>query len=274
MGLPKDEIKVTDSLTGEVYTGYIDDYDLMLRIEELAREAGLRDFLTEPTVPERVISKIESKAEKDEVLKRDGSTPLTEDWDVGNPKILSNTIEARDANGLSLRDKNGGYICIKSGNVGVGTGNPSVPLEVYCPAGNTDKEFLRLRTSGSYTGAGIGIKFVESSSTEVGKIYTMDEGFTARMSFSTYNAPDTLTLKDGKVGIGSTSPSEKLDVNGNAVIRGILDCSSNPSKPKIYKQSSEPSIPVDSLAFWKDTANNKYYMIINFDGVQKKVELT
>lgn len=274
MGLPEDEIEVTDSLTGEVYTGYIDDYDLMLRIEELAREAGLRDFQTEPTVPEKVIAMIEGKAEKDDVLKRDGSTPLTEDWDVGTAKILSNTIEARDTNGLSLRDKDGGYITIKSGNVGVGTGNPSAPLEIYCPAGNTDKEFLRLRTSGSYTGAGIGIKFVESSSTEVGRIYTMDEGPTTRMSFSTYNAPDTLTLRNGKVGIGSTSPSEKLDVNGNAVIRGVLDCSANPFKPKIYKQDLEPKIPVDSFAFWKDTANNKYYMIINFEGFQKKIELT
>ena len=44
--------------------------------------------------------------------------------------------------------------------------------------------------------------------------------------------------------------------------------------PRVYIQLLVPTIPNDTIALWKDTTANKYYWIINIDGVQKKVELT
>ena len=57
-------------------------------------------------------------------------------------------------------------------------------------------------------------------------------------------------------------------------INGTLDLSSEPVKPKIYKQTSEPDIPTNSQAFWVDTDDgDRYYLILDVDDVQKKMEL-
>ncbi|HAI98791.1 TPA: hypothetical protein DCL30_04630 [Candidatus Peribacteria bacterium] len=121
-----------------------------------------------------------------------------------------------------------------TGRVGIGTASPGVPLEIYQAAGATDAEFLRLHTSGGTAGAGMQIKFTEGETptpTEVGRIYTMDTGPTVRMTLSTYGGgTDTLTLKDGKVGIGTTSPGEKLEVTGgNSLFGGSIDAITGPT---------------------------------------------
>lgn len=40
-----------------------------------------------------------------------------------------------------------------------------------------------------------------------------------------------------------------------------------------YNQATEPDIPNDTMAFWKNTVNNKFYIIQDFNGTQKKAEL-
>ena len=45
--------------------------------------------------------------------------------------------------------------------------------------------------------------------------------------------------------------------------------------PRVYIQTTAPTIPNDTIALWHDSSvANKYYWLINIDGVQKKVELT
>jgi hypothetical protein len=41
----------------------------------------------------------------------------------------------------------------------------------------------------------------------------------------------------------------------------------------LYIDAAEPDIPVNSTSLWFDTINVKYYLIANFGGSQKKVEL-
>jgi len=41
-----------------------------------------------------------------------------------------------------------------------------------------------------------------------------------------------------------------------------------------YNQATEPDIPDDTLALWRQTNTNKYYIIQDFGGIQKKAELT
>lgn len=44
--------------------------------------------------------------------------------------------------------------------------------------------------------------------------------------------------------------------------------------PRVYQQSTEPSLADDTWSFWKDTDDSKYYLLLNISGTQKKVELT
>lgn len=43
--------------------------------------------------------------------------------------------------------------------------------------------------------------------------------------------------------------------------------------PPVYKQSTQPTLQSDSLGFWKDTSNSKFYLMLNISGNTKKVEL-
>lgn len=64
-----------------------------------------------------------------------------------------------------------------------------------------------------------------------------------------------------------------LYVENNATIFGILDHSANPNKPKIYVQDDEPNIDNNHSAFWvdSDSVTNDTYLIIDVNGIQKKV---
>ncbi|TRZ53075.1 hypothetical protein D4S03_02430, partial [bacterium] len=57
-------------------------------------------------------------------------------------------------------------------------------------------------------------------------------------------------------------------------IHGILDWSANASKPKIYLQDTEPTLPDNTCAFWKDTNDFKFYLCAKIDGTQVIVEMT
>lgn len=44
--------------------------------------------------------------------------------------------------------------------------------------------------------------------------------------------------------------------------------------PRFYSQTTEPSLLSNDFAFWYDSDDNKYYLVVDFNGTQKKVELT
>jgi hypothetical protein len=102
-----------------------------------------------------------------------------------------------------------------SGNVGIGVTAPQKKLSVY---GDTLIESsgltasLWFRPSATYNAGGI----------QTMKVTGSGNPYHTTISFSNYNAANVLNIVNDKVGIGTTSPSEKLEVNGNVKIKDAL----------------------------------------------------
>ena len=156
------------------------------------------------------------------------------------------------------------------GNVGIGTTTPRSILEVKSEAGNLCGTFTTFPTSGSalsWGTQGIGLNLVRKSTGTweaagdgahnagaaiFGAIGPEGLRFVAVESTGSGNQTFTdsqimgkvrmVIMSAGNVGIGVTSPSEKLDVNGTARLRGINVGSGTTvvadGNGKLYKQSS------------------------------------
>ncbi|WP_299160470.1 hypothetical protein [uncultured Tenacibaculum sp.] len=114
----------------------------------------------------------------------------------------------------------------ENGNVGIGTTSPSAKLHIKSNDSSSEATLLRLDNSGT-RGNASGIEFYSSTTdsegaNRVGRISGKFDGgsFTnARLSFHSMTSGnvlvETISLKNGEVGIGTTSPNGwKLAVNG------------------------------------------------------------
>lgn len=122
-----------------------------------------------------------------------------------------------------------------NGNVGIGTTSPTNALNIESGSGTNLTPALRLTKAvdsiGSATGILLGAVAAKQSK---GGIFFENRGVgngKGNLYFATDNTSDysdadisdaRMTIKyDGNIGIGTTAPSEKLDVSGNARIRSI-----------------------------------------------------
>lgn len=80
-----------------------DERQLMLRMEELARIEGLRELTSTAERPTTYTTQadVDSKADDQHVVKRDGTTPLTGNWDAGDFEIKAETLESDVTTGTS-----------------------------------------------------------------------------------------------------------------------------------------------------------------------------
>ncbi|WP_437398721.1 hypothetical protein [Flagellimonas lutimaris] len=102
-----------------------------------------------------------------------------------------------------------------TGNVGVGTTNPSSPLEVWSSNNN------RLLFNQSATPS---VSFLPNNGNTIFHLsHTMDNRLTISQGSSVSSATRILTIRNtGQIGIGTLTPEEKLHVSGTATIVGDI----------------------------------------------------
>jgi hypothetical protein len=151
-----------------------------------------------------------------------------------------------------------------NGNVGIGSTSPSYPLTVSGTAYITG---ALVDSTGSAGTAGMilkstatGFNWVATSTLGFGTgSGTVNSGTTGQIAY--YSATGTAVSgnsslyisSDGKVGINTTAPSEKLQIdNGNVIITGNTSLSGNDSYTKLLLHADDP----DNL-FVDDSSGNK-----------------
>ena len=147
---------------------------------------------------------------------------------------------ALDATGTKLNFDSNTFVIDESANrVGIGTASPSYPFHINNSSSASDNCNMLL-TSGASGEAGI--YFGDTGSTAIGRIYY--DHSTNGMTFKT-DATNRMTIdSSGKVGIGTTAPSEKLQVNGASGLDGA-------TPPTIKIHSSTEGTWTDNATFAK-----------------------
>jgi len=92
-----------------------------------------------------------------------------------------------------------------TGNVGIGTTNPTNRLQIIQ----------------ANDASGGGIRLQESGGSGYGAVFYRGAGSTGAFIINN-NGLDTVAITSGNVGIGTTTPTQKLDVNGSANITGNI----------------------------------------------------
>jgi len=113
----------------------------------------------------------------------------------------------------------------QGGNVGIGTISPAAKLEI---TGTTEGRYLQVDAIAGFAGlpSGMGamVEFFNAGDGNNVKIQTSNSVRTDAAPFSVWTDANSrfIIRNDGKVGIGTTSPSQKLDVQGNVNISGTI----------------------------------------------------
>jgi len=148
------------------------------------------------------------------IVFKTSSTPGT---DLGDNSIFKKTYER-----MRITD---------TGNVGIGTNNPSALLHTYSGSfgdNGFSAKFARHVIDGQYNGIGLGTAyqvmksaiFQERYSTYISKLHLCHNSDNTSTNVSLDDA--VLTIYNGNVGIGTTNPGAKLDVSGTANITGTV----------------------------------------------------
>jgi hypothetical protein len=116
----------------------------------------------------------------------------------------------------------------RTGNVGIGTNNPTAPLEVQSTSVNAyvvAAKFLAPNntTAGNASQLNFGVSATTGNSADWRYVYQGNGAASNRVDFgmSSYAAPMISYLNSGNVGIGTTAPLTKLVVNDNAYIANL-----------------------------------------------------
>ena len=151
-------------------------------------------------------------------------------------------------------------LVIGPGKVGINTTSPAKQLHVYQPSGQTG---ILLSRANNITGVNLQFS-VDSSKT---RLISYGDGLTfwTNSAGDGTNASERIRITNaGNLGIGTTSPSEKLEVAGNVKSAGLkLDVNTS-----MYTQNATLSYYSSTNAVYLNGAGNNGWLRINASGTQ------
>ena len=142
---------------------------------------------------------------------------------------------------------NGDNLYFNSGDIGLGTSSPSASLHLYKDVNASHILKIQNVNSGAnaserlYFGTGTndaGIVMFGNGSSNAGKLRFFNNRPAANMDYVIGGSIRMSMLNNGNVGIGETSPSEKLEVNGSIAVAQSIKYSDGTS------QASAKMIPI------------------------------
>ncbi len=171
---------------------------------------------------------------------------ISNDWALlGNAGTnpSTNFLGTTDAQDMVIRTNNTEKMRVESGgNIGIGTNNPNYKLHLYGTSNNAADVY-------SQTDAARIVKhwFVNANrSWSVGQIGTTQApNYSFQITDETAGSPRMSITTGGDVGIGTTSPTARLQVSGNAYITTYLGVGTAPNTTNriyAYHSSGDPSI--------------------------------
>ena len=151
--------------------------------------------------------------------------------------FLPATVEAQ----WTTPDGSGNINNTNTGNVGIGTSSPNAKLQVHHSSSNTNPANLQLadlafafRNTNNTSGNMSLISFQDAAgwgNAQVGAIQSDQTNHSAHLVFFTRNGAafgERMRITNvGNVGIGTSTPTEKLHVTGNLKIEGSIDVTGN-----------------------------------------------
>lgn len=138
----------------------------------------------------------------------------------------------------------------ETGNVGIGTTDPAAPLTIYPIIGT---EIL-------LTGGGSNADIKSTNQ------FTVGTSTTSPFSLATSNVNRLWITGDGDIGIGTTSPDEKLHVNGNLKVTGKINGAIGLVAAGTYHSYLREGFNITSISY--NSGENRYEVTltgINYD---------
>ena len=193
-----------------------------------------------------------------------GTNSVVTDFRVGNIKIITNTISSTNSNGNIILDPHGSGIVNLNANVGIGTTSADGLLHLD---NGTSSTHLVLEKDAD---TAAGFLFHEAGSQKASILYTANQHIVIKHEEANMDiifnvndgGSDTEVMRiDGdvaRVGIGTASPSGKLQVEDSTTVSSIVKSSGAGASARIESQNDQGANSFGRIETFGSTASGSH----------------